>query len=159
MTFEGPITDAVVEATLEAWAEAGRQSRVPIEGTSMWPVLQPGDVAVVSHGRRGFRIGDVLAYRWGERAIIVHRLLRHLPGDALQVAGDNRPLADPPLSLDGVLGRVTAVETGSGRSSLERPVARVLGWALAVSFPLRNRRGLWRAVVWLRRLAAWILRP
>jgi hypothetical protein len=159
MTSEGPITDAVVDATLAAWAEAGRQSRVPIEGTSMWPVLQPGDVAVISHGRRGFRVGDVLAYRLEERAIVVHRLLRCLPGDALQMAGDNRPLADPPLSPDGVLGRVVAVETTTGRFSLERPVARALGWLLAGTFLFGNRRVLWRVVVWLRRLAAWILRP
>jgi signal peptidase I len=149
----------VVEATLAAWAEAGRQSRVPIEGTSMWPVLQPGDVVVVSHGRSGIHVGDVLAYRSKERAIIVHRLLRRLPGSALQVAGDNRPLADPPLSPDRVLGRVMSVETAAGRFSLERPVARALGWLLARAFPFRNRRVLWRVVVWLRRLAAWILRP
>ena len=141
------------------WAGAGRHSQIPVQGTSMYPLLRPGDVALVVHGHDGLRVGDVAAYWSGDR-IIVHRLLRRCrPGENLLTGGDNRHLADEPVPTNVVLGRVFAVHTPAGQFSLRSRRARLLGWTLATCFPLQSYRGLRRIVTWLFSLAAWILRP
>ncbi len=154
----GPcIAPPVLEAALDAWAEAGRCSRVPVQGNSMWPLLQPGDLALVVHGSQGLHRGDVVAYRCGEQ-VVIHRLLRRQGTGALLLGGDSRFEADPPVPVSALVGRVVAVDGPDHHFSLQSPSARALGWALALSFPLRRRRRLRRAVAWLPSLAAWVLR-
>ena len=48
-----PVSEAVLEIALDVWAETGRHSRWPVQGASMWPLLQPGDVVEVAHGKQG----------------------------------------------------------------------------------------------------------
>ena len=64
---EARIADSVVEATLDACAELGRHSEVPVHGTSMRPLLQPGDLVLIDHGHQGLRVGDVLAFHAEDR--------------------------------------------------------------------------------------------
>jgi hypothetical protein len=149
---EPPLPRPVVDAALEAWAGAGRTSRVPVQGTSMAPLLRPGDVAFVAHGRARLWPGDLLAYRAGDR-VVVHRLLRRR-GASLRLAGDNRPEADAPVPPGAVLGRVVAFERGGVVRGLRSPLARALGWTVAAAFPLRRRRLLRRLPRALAALAA-----
>ncbi len=148
--------DRVVSAALEAWAEAGRVSRVCVEGESMRPLLLPTDHVLVQHGRTRLRRGQVLACWAGER-VVVHRLVRK-QGDRLYLAGDNRPEPDAAISASEVLGRVLAVESGGTLASLDTAMARALGWTIAVLLPLRRRRGWRRLPRMLAALNARVLR-
>lgn len=146
-------TEAVIDATLRAWASAGRQSRVPVEGASMWPLLQPGDVALIAHGRQPLHNGDILAYRAGGR-VVVHRLLRRGPGGEMLTGGDNVPRVDAPVSGEMVLGHVVVVETGGRQVRLDTRRAWMLG---RIAVALRWARGhptAWRAARRLLRLGA-----
>jgi hypothetical protein len=152
-----PLSDMLVEATLEAWADAGRCSQVPIQGVSMAPLLQPGDTALVVHGRQHLRIGEVLAYRLGEQ-VVVHRLLRRLETGWLLMGGDNHVLPDRPIAPPSVLGRVVAVKTPGRQVRLDVWPARILGWGQAACLGGRKYRGVWRATRWFTRLVVRMLR-
>jgi hypothetical protein len=156
------IPEAVVEIALDAWAEAGRHSRWPVQGASMWPLLQPGDVVEVAHGRQGacpecsegIRVGDVLVYRAETRAV-VHRLLRGPHGPLrrseglLLMGSDYLPAAD----------RVIAVHTPTGRLDLTSRPARWLGRLVAACYPWRSCPGLRRLVRLFAHLQRRSLRP
>ena len=147
---------AVLGAALEAWAEAGRVSRVSVEGESMRPLMLSGDRALVAHGREGLRRGDVLAYQAVD-PVVVHRLVG-CQGDRLLLAGDNRPQLDSPVLPGAVLGRVVALESGASLVALDTVLARALGMAIAVLVPLCRRRGLRRLPRALAAVAGWVLR-
>ena len=154
---KSPISPMVIEATLETWAATGRCSTVPVQGYSMWPLLLPGDVAWVVHGRQGLRVGDIVAYRLGE-LLVIHRLLRRQHAGMLLLAGDNQLLADRPVPLHAALGRVVAVDSCGRRLRFNSPRARAAAWILVICFALRSRGRLPRLTVWLRRLAVCVLR-
>lgn len=152
-----PLNDALIEATLEAWCDAGRCSQVPIQGISMSPLLQPGDTALVVHGRQRLRLGEVLAYRLGER-VVVHRLLRRQKTGRLLMGGDNHALPDEPIAPQAVLGRVVAVKTPGRQFRLDVWLAQVLGWGQVACLWTRNYRVLWRATRWFTRPIVRVLR-
>ena len=143
-TLGGPVPSPVIDAALEAWAEAGRQTEVPIEGASMAPLLRSGDIAVVAHGCRTLRIGDVLAVRTGDR-LVVHRMVGRTRDGELVTAGDNRPCLDDPVPAKAVVGYVTAVRSEGRDFRLGGWRARALGWGLAALVRLRRSRIGWRA--------------
>jgi hypothetical protein len=125
-----PVAEPVVQAVLDAWSEAGRCSHVPITGASMWPLLLPGDTALIEHGHQDWWIGDVLAYRPGNQ-LVIHRLLRQLETGTLLLGGDNQPQPDPPVPREAVLGRVVAVEAQGRQFRLDGRLLRIMGllWA------------------------------
>ncbi len=153
-----PVSDEVARAALAAWARAGSTITLPVEGDSMWPLLQAGDQVVIAPGRAPLRMGQPLAYRSAGR-VVIHRLLRQQDADVLIVGGDNRPHADPPVSCEAVIGPAVAVRTPAGAFSLESGRARWLGRGLALCRPLRAWWGLRRAARLFARLAARLLRP
>ncbi len=155
---ESHLGDDLVQAVVEAWGEAGRKGRVRVHGRSMEPLLRPGEVVVLAHGREGLGIGQIVAYRVGGQ-VIVHRLVRRHGGGELVLAGDSRPAADPPVRSEAVLGRVVALEAAEGAFSLQTPVARAAGWTVAVCFPLRRWRILQLLLARLAGLGArWVRR-
>ncbi|MCX8184845.1 MAG: signal peptidase I [Sulfolobales archaeon] len=80
-----------------------------VEGSSMEPTLQPGDLVVivkrVSLGE--ISIGDVIVYQRG-RTLIIHRVIR-IEGNTLIAKGDNNWLPDPPVSPQMIIGKVLEV--------------------------------------------------
>lgn len=154
---QAPASDDIVQAMLEARAEAGRSSCVPIAGTSMCPLLRPGDIVEVVFGRARPRVGQILVYQAGDQ-VIVHRLICRRGNGILLLAGDSRRQADPPVPREAVIGRAISVG-GDGRMlSVETRTARAAGWAVAASFPLRRLRLLHAPLAWLANLAAWLVR-
>jgi signal peptidase I len=153
----GPVPQALVEATLSLWAEAGHESLWPVEGGSMWPLIREGDVAVIAHGERALRRGDVVAFRQAGQ-VVIHRLERLKEAGSLVTAGDTHIFADAPVPPGDVLGRVVAIQTPTGRYSLTSRRAQVTGWLTAVSRPLRAYRGLRQAAAGLAWAGAKILR-
>jgi signal peptidase I len=145
------IAATVVDGALDAWAESGRVSRLVVEGGSMLPLLQPGDVVEVQHSRRDLQRGDVVAYRTG-RTLIIHRVLR-TPGEErdIEVGGDNRTLTDEAVPLAAVIGRVVGVERGGERWRIDTDRARRLGRVITLLHPLQRLPALGRLVNRLRR--------
>ncbi len=77
-----------------------------VEGRSMEPTLQPGDLIVIVKriSPKDIAVGDVVVYRRGG-TLIIHRVIR-IEGDALITKGDNNWLPDPPVKFQAVLGKV-----------------------------------------------------
>jgi len=152
------ISEAIIGAALTAWAEADHVSELPVQGTSMCPLLRPGDRVSVSHRTAGYRIGELLVYRTGSR-LVIHRLRRADAAGTLLMGGDCLPPSlDALVPRCSVLGRVVAVRTPTGGFSLISQRARLLNWLLAVAHPLRGHSWSRRLAAALRALVTWALR-
>ena len=111
--------------------------RLRITGTSMLPIVWPGDILTVStHDAAKALPGDIVLFHRGDK-LVAHRVIERTigpngirwvtRGDAV---GDN----DAPVSSEELLGRVTAVERGSRRPSLHPSLAsRFISWTLRSS--------------------------
>jgi signal peptidase I len=152
-----PVPQALFDATLSLWSEAGRQSLWPVEGGSMWPLIREGDVAVIAHGETTLRRGEVLAFRRAGQ-VVIHRLERRLDGGRLITAGDAHSFADEPVPSGDMLGRVVAIQTPTGQFSLTSHTAQVAGWLTSVCRPLRAFPGLRRAAAGMAWAAARMIR-
>lgn len=77
-----------------------------VEGTSMEPTLQSGDLVIVIKrvSLRDIEVGDIVVYRRGG-TLIIHRVIR-IEGDTLITKGDNNWLPDPPVKFQSVIGKV-----------------------------------------------------
>lgn len=155
---EARIADSVVEASLDAWAEVGRHSEVPIHGTSMLPLLVPGDLVLIDHGHQRLRVGDILAFHAEDR-VVIHRLLRRSGSTGLLTGGDNRRRLDEPTSADRVLGKVVAVMVQGRQVRLDTGFARALGWGMAASLWTRRHSRTWHVVSRVVRWTARLIRP
>ena len=120
-----PIADVVFRAALQARAIAGHGNSITVQGTSMWPMLQPDDLAMLDLRQHGFRPGEIVVYRSGER-LMVHRVLSSRAG-RLVTAGDSRPLIDATVPTEAILGRVVEVQTADGAVDLRSTTAQALG--------------------------------
>jgi hypothetical protein len=107
-----PIPAEILQATLDLWKKGGNEHTIPVVGTSMLPLLQPGDRLVVSHALSSLRRGDILVFLQGDQ-LIAHRLLCIYrfedAGLTLLTKGDCVAQPDPPLAAAQVLGVVVAV--------------------------------------------------
>jgi signal peptidase len=80
-----------------------------IEGTSMEPTLQTGDVVVVVRGVKPgeLSVGDIVVYRRGS-SLIIHRVVSLGPS-GIVTKGDNNWAPDPPVPYEAVVGKVLNV--------------------------------------------------
>ncbi|MCC6046963.1 MAG: signal peptidase I [Desulfurococcaceae archaeon] len=80
-----------------------------IEGTSMEPTLQTGDVVVVVRGVKPgeLSVGDIVVYRRGS-SLIIHRVVSLGPF-GIVTKGDNNWAPDPPVPYEAVVGKVLNV--------------------------------------------------
>ena len=88
--------------------------RLMVRGSSMEPVLKPGDAIVIQSIQTvRFQRGDILAVaRAGD--IVTHRLIR-ISGGHLILKGDRSPWLDDPVSVYDVLGIVVEYERNGTR--------------------------------------------
>jgi hypothetical protein len=111
----------------------GKVVSIPVAGTSMFPVLKPGDRLSVLCVHESFRIGQVLVIL-GESAPIVHRVVDSFEtgqGKTYVTKGDNSRSLDRPVSLSEILGKVETIERKGRTCSLDQPLLRSLAWSLA----------------------------
>ena len=92
--------------------------RLKVTGSSMLPTIWPGDVLEVRHqGVAEIQSGDVVLFqRQGQ--LVAHRVVHRLgrPGGNLLITrGDRQSAADPPMTKEEILGRVTEVLRGNHR--------------------------------------------
>jgi len=141
----------VLRAALNVWGQAGERHLISVQGGSMLPLIQDGDFVLVVYGCAGVRRGDVIVFWRGEAGgisrpasyrarareggLVAHRVLRICDGDGgltFVTKGDNSSWCDPPVSAEGIVGRVVAVERDGRYMSLDTPVWRVVGRLIAV---------------------------
>jgi len=111
--------------------------RLRITGTSMLPIVWPGDILTVSsHDAAKALPGDIVLFHRGGR-LVAHRVIERTigPNEIRWVTrGDAVGDSDAPVSSQELLGRVTAVERGFQRPSLQlSPASRLISWTLRSS--------------------------
>jgi hypothetical protein len=129
--------------------------RLRVTGSSMLPLVGPGDVLVV-HRRTAldFAPGEIAVF-WRHQRLFAHRVVARISdhGECLLLTrGDALPENDPPVSSGELLGRVAAIERGSRRLLPLRPA----GWSLFLAGTARySDRALLAMARWhvLRRRA------
>jgi signal peptidase I len=103
-----------------------------VDGGSMRPALQPGDVLVYERHIPVVGPGDVVVFpRHGWPGGVAHRVVEVRPGDLLLTRGDANPVADrDPVPRTQLMGRVFAFV----------PSGRVAGSVASVMRRWYNRR-------------------
>jgi signal peptidase I len=115
----------VVAAGIALAARSGFGASV-VDGGSMLPALEPGDVVVFQRRPQRIAAGDVvLVPREGWPAGVAHRVTALVAGGFLSTKGDANPVPDRDLiRTSGVIGRVL-MRVPTGR--LARFVAAAMG--------------------------------
>jgi len=116
---------------LRSSLDAGNTARLRVDGESMRPTLQKGDVVIVySCPMEQLSIGDVLVMQ-RDNELVTHRLVSIQP-DGWYTKGDAYSTLDPLFSRESILGRVEAVERGESSWSIRTPgwisSSRIVGW-------------------------------
>lgn len=80
-----------------------------VEGSSMEPTLQTGDLVIVLRkiSVNEMSVGDVVVYRRGSM-LIIHRIVM-IEGNTFITKGDNNWVVDPPVSSEAVIGKVLGI--------------------------------------------------
>lgn len=83
-------------------------SVVRVDGGSMHPALQLGDLAVIAHAEH-VSAGEIVLFRSGQGQVL-HRVERIMPGGRIVTRGDANPVRDVvPVSPGAIKGRVVAI--------------------------------------------------
>lgn len=133
------------ETAMRMWRDSDRGHSIPITGTSMLPLLRPGDHVSTEHGGRRTYRGDVIVFlhRGG---LVVHRVLCEYSDDhssGFITKGDNAPEPDPPVHDDQVLGRVAGIRRGDRFASLDGRLWRAASWLIATGSLISIRLCSW----------------
>lgn len=132
---------------------AGRETVVPIQGTSMHPYLKRSDrLRLERVAPEALRLGDLMAFRRGDE-LVVHRMAGWVQRDGmtgLRQKGDHLR-GFSVVRPEEVIGRVSHVLRGEREIDLARPIAglrnRALGlraWAFCRALEITS--GLKRAM-------------
>ncbi|OGO04185.1 MAG: hypothetical protein A2Y73_05210 [Chloroflexi bacterium RBG_13_56_8] len=135
----------LTEIARQIWRGSEKRHLVPITGTSMRPLLRPGDHVWVEHGGRRIRRGDVIVFLQGDR-LVAHRVLAyHVKADSwgFLTKGDRSPQFDLPVQESCIFGRVVAVQRGNRTLSLDSSFLCVAGWLVVWGSLLRLRARSW----------------
>ena len=135
--------------TLAPTAIGGASTEVIVRGTSMQPLLQPGDL-VVAHRAATYRRGDLvvfLATSGTSTGYVVHRLVSGSTEHGWHTKGDNNPWVDPWLvESHNIVGRYVArlPHVGSALATVTtKPLISAACIAVVVGvayWPRRRRR-------------------
>jgi len=84
-----------------------------VEGTSMEPLFQTGDVVfVIKVKPSDIKPGDIIVYEKPSGAYIIHRVTKIVNENSKIVIitkGDNNKYYDPPISVNQVVGKVLSI--------------------------------------------------
>jgi signal peptidase I len=124
------------QLALDAVGSLG-EARLAASGSSMLPTIRPGDVLEVHReSMAAVSIGDIVVFE-REARLVTHRVVEKVLGPErtlLITRGDALRAADPPVTPEELLGRVTAILRGGRRLDPRRTRwARVASWFLARS--------------------------
>ncbi len=84
-----------------------------VEGRSMEPLLQTGDIVIVHKVKiNDLSLNDIIVYEKNDGSLVIHRVIgiRNKSDYIIIVTkGDNNVFPDPPIRADQVIGRVLKV--------------------------------------------------
>lgn len=120
----------MADAAVQLWQRTGAPLLLPVTGTSMLPLLRPGDQVVVTPGGQPYPVGALIVFPQAGQ-LVVHRVVRRLARERrLLTKGDHGPF-DPPILATEVIGVVTAIERAGVRHALDNWGWRLWGWLIA----------------------------
>jgi signal peptidase I len=128
-----PLLDHILLGALDVWGASGEQHFIPVSGSSMLPLIQDGDQALVRHGLSGIQCGDMVIFRQ-QGKMVVHRVLRinlHPNGSTFLIKGDNNLTVDPPVQAEEIVGRVLLIKRGEKTLAVDTYPWRMAGRAIA----------------------------
>ncbi len=84
-----------------------------VEGRSMEPLLQTGDIVIVYKvSASDLRLNDIVVYEKSDGSLVIHRIvsIRNSSNYVIIIAkGDNNMFPDPPIIANQVIGKVLDV--------------------------------------------------
>jgi len=112
-------------------------ARVVVISGSMQPAIEAGDLLVIRE-QAGYRVNDIITYRAGA-SLITHRV-KAVEGTSLVTQGDGNNVADAPIEISQVEGKMLFRIPQMGRAALffKTPpgiVLLVLAGALLILMP------------------------
>lgn len=106
--------NAALGEALHESLRAGESLHLRVEGTSMLPLLRPGDyVLAISTPLHTLSFGDLAVFR-RDGVLITHRVISR-EGEGIRTCGDNASSADNFILKGDVLGRVASMRRGTLR--------------------------------------------
>jgi signal peptidase I len=145
-------SSVLIATTWFAWlrpvALGGTASYVVVQGGSMEPTYQDGDLVLIRESGT-YREGDVIAFRAGgtfeDPTRIIHRIVGDTGEGTFKTQGDNRPVLDPwTPGPDDIIGKAIlhVPQAGAAAGLLTNPAtfAALGGAAVVVGGERRRRR-------------------
>lgn len=135
-----PATDHYKRTLLIANLRSGGPIMLRAWGTSMLPVIWPGDVLTIENSSGQLNLGDIVLAERGGR-FFVHRLVGRASENWMLLRGDALGQPDPAVTRSQVLGRVTAICGRQGtavRSPRLTVLKRLAGLLLGEFHRVRN---------------------
>ncbi|HDN75720.1 MAG TPA: signal peptidase I [Acidilobales archaeon] len=84
-----------------------------VEGTSMEPLLQTGDIVIVTKVNiKDIKPGDVIVYEKYRGTYVIHRVMEVKVSNGRVIIitkGDNNSYYDPPITSEKIIGKVLAI--------------------------------------------------
>lgn len=136
----------MIETALELLETDGKIYWTVARGESMLPLIRDGDRLQVLPNHDLPSPGDILVFHH-KNGLVAHRLLR-LMRDAKEdifylMQGDHAIHPDPPITVEQVIGRVTALSRGEQYLQLETPtwqrIGRVVSACQSLLIGLKSR--------------------
>lgn len=95
----------------------GKTLRIKAHGYSMYPCIKPGSIILIEPLRMKGKpvLGEILAIR-RQSGLVVHRLTKIIMKDGVEyfiARGDSNSLADNPVRLSDIAGRIVGAETSA----------------------------------------------
>ncbi len=85
-----------------------------VEGRSMEPLLQTGDIVVVHRvNTNDLKLNDIVVYEKNDGSLVIHRIIciRNSSNYVIIITkGDNNMFPDPPITANQVIGKVLGID-------------------------------------------------
>lgn len=152
--YNTDLNGKLIDAILDLYQQENQQIWWPFVSNSMSPYIKEGDMVLVQHASRRFRVGDVIVFKRAD-GLVAHRVVsvRGRGVDILyRTKGDNLRFFDAPVPQSSVLGLVTCIRKDDKYINLQKPHFRLLNFVLAA---ISYASGiLYKAVRYLLRFVA-----
>ena len=120
----------------EVFAMGGRFRLFP-RGTSMLPLIHPGEDSVLIEPPHEYSLYDILLYRRKNGQFVLHRLME-IEENSLTMCGDHQYFLEKNVPKDAVLARVCGIYFGEKYLPIDAPKLRRYAKRRAFSRPLRQ---------------------
>lgn len=134
---------------LEKLLSEGNTVQIKPKGWSMYPMIRPGDEAVIAPVNAGkLKRGDVVLFRREGGILVLHRIWK-VSEKGLFLVGDNQVEVEGPVKREQIRGRLTAFIRKGKMISVRNPAYRVLTSLWLRLRPIRNI--IKRPAAWMKR--------